>query len=171
MVVKDNIQIDESAFIAENSVIVGRVKLHKDCSVWFYSVVRGDLEPIEIGEGSNVQDCAIIHTDINLPTIIGKNVTIAHGAIVHGAKIGNNVIIAMNATVLNGAEIGDNCIIGAGAVVMENKKIPPNSLVLGIPAKVKKKLDTKSIDRIIINAKEYVKLSKMYKEGYKLYRK
>ena len=167
MGIKNEIIMDESVFIADTATVTGKVKFGKNSSVWFSAVVRGDYEEIEIGEGSNIQDCAVVHTDHDLPTYIGDYVVIGHSAIVHGAKIGNNVLIAMGAIVLNGAEIGDNCIVGAGAVVKEYSKIPANSLYLGVPAKFAKKIDEETAKKITDNADDYIKLSRKYLEGYK----
>lgn len=167
MGIKNEILMDKSVFIADTATITGKVEIGKDSSIWFSAVVRGDYEEIKIGKGSNIQDCAVVHTDHDLPTYIGDYVVVGHSAVVHGAKIGNNVLIAMGAVVLNGAEIGDNCIIGAGAVVKEYCKIPDNSLYLGIPAKFVKKVDGETAKKITANADDYIKLSRKYLEGYK----
>ena len=166
MHLKDKVILDKSVFIADTATVLGRVILEKDVSVWFSAVVRGDYEEIIIKEGTNIQDCCVIHTDHNLPKYIGKNCVIGHGAIVHGSKLGDNVLIAMGAVVLNGCEIGDNCIIGAGAVVKEFEKIPPNSLVLGVPGTVVKKIDEDTVQKIKDNSKDYIELSKEYLKGY-----
>jgi len=161
--INDELEVHPDAFIHKNSFINGKVKIGKDASVWPFAVLRGDIERIELGEGSNVQDNAVVHTDFGKPAIIGKNVVIGHCAVVHGAVIGNNVLIGINATVLSGARVGNNCIIGAGAVVSENMEIPDNSIAVGVPAMVIKRADEKTEERIRKNAESYIELSKKYK--------
>ena len=156
-------EISPDAFVAPSADIIGRVKIAADASVWFGAVIRGDEAPISIGEGSNVQDNAVLHCDHQSPMNIGRNVTVGHGAIVHGATIGDNVLIGMGAVILNGAKIGDNCIIGAGAVVKENADIPADSMLVGVPAKVIRTLDEAAVAE---RKKQsyYVPLSKNYME-------
>ncbi len=131
-------KISKNTYIAPTAVIVGDVTIEDGVSVWDGAVLRGDVSYIKIGKNSNIQDNVVIHVSHDTPTIIGENVTVGHLAMVHGAKIGNNVIVGINSVVLDNAEIGDGSVIGAGAVVTSGTKIPPNSLVLGIPAKVVK---------------------------------
>ena len=156
-------EISPDAFVAPSADIIGRVKIAADASVWFGAVIRGDEAPISIGEGSNVQDNAVLHCDHQSPMNIGHNVTVGHGAIVHGATIGDNVLIGMGAVILNGAKIGDNCIVGAGAVVKENADIPADSMLVGVPAKVIRTLDEAAVAE---RKKQsyYVPLSKNYME-------
>ena len=154
-------EIDPSVFLAETSVVVGDVQIGPESSVWYGAVVRGDESPIRIGRGSCVQDNCVLHCDENSPMVIGDNVTIGHGAIVHGATIGNNVLIGMGAIVLNGASVGDNTIIGAGAVVKENAVIPENVLVVGVPGKVVKTLGDEQI-AALQQTSDYVALSRTY---------
>lgn len=151
-------KIHPSCFIAENATIIGDVTIEENCSVWYNAVIRGDRNSIVIGRNSNIQDNAVIHVTRENPTIIGENVSIGHNAVVHAAKIGNNCLIGMNATILTNAEISDGSLIGACALVTENKKIPENSLVLGVPGKVVK-TDKKFVDMIIRNAEVYRKLA------------
>ena len=155
-------KIHESSYIAPTAVIIGDVEISEGVSVWDGAVLRGDVAPIKIGKNTNVQDNVVIHVDYNEPTIIGENVTIGHLATVHGAKIGNNVIVGIHAVVLNRAEIGDGSVIGAGAVVTSGTKIPPRSLVLGIPAKVVKQ-DEKFEKMAIETGKIYQKLRDEHK--------
>lgn len=155
--------IHESCFIAENATVIGRVKINKNSSIWFGTVVRGDSSDIIIGENTNIQDNCTIHVNDGQPTTIGNNVTAGHGAIIHACTIGNNVLIGMGAIVLDGAEIGDNVIIGAGAVVPPYKKIPSNSMVLGMPAKVVRELTDEDREAISATAQHYVELAKEYK--------
>ena len=156
-------EISPDAFVAPSADIIGRVKIAADASVRFGAVIRGDEAPISIGEGSNVQDNAVLHCDHQSPMNIGRNVTVGHGAIVHGATIGDNVLIGMGAVILNGAKIGDNCIVGAGAVVKENADIPADSMLVGVPAKVIRTLDEAAVAE---RKKQsyYVPLSKNYME-------
>lgn len=126
----------DRTWIAPNATLIGRVRLHPDASVWFGAVLRGDIEPIEIGPRSNVQDNAVLHTDHGFPLTVGADVTVGHRAMLHGCTIGDGTLVGMGATVLNGAVIGRNCVIGACALVGEGRAIPDNSLVLGIPGRV-----------------------------------
>jgi carbonic anhydrase/acetyltransferase-like protein (isoleucine patch superfamily) len=123
-------------FIAPSAVVIGNVRLDRRASVWWNAVVRGDNEPIHIGENSNIQDGCILHTDIDFPLIIGKNVTVGHGAILHGCVIGDGSLIGICAVVLNGVKIGRGCIIGAKALVPDLKQIPDSSVVMGTPGKI-----------------------------------
>lgn len=155
--------IHDSCFIAENATVIGRVKINKNSSIWFGTVVRGDGNYITIGENTNIQDNCTIHINDTHPTIIGDYVTAGHGAIVHACKVGNNVLVGMGAIVLDGAEIGDNVIIGAGALVPPNKKIPSNSMVMGTPAKIVRELNEEDRKSIIETALHYVELAKEYR--------
>ena len=123
-------------YIAPSAVVIGNVRLDRRVSVWWNAVVRGDNEPIHIGENSNIQDGCILHTDIDFPLIVGKNVTVGHGAILHGCVIGDGSLIGIGAVVLNGVKIGRGCIIGAKALVPDLKQIPDNSVVMGTPGKI-----------------------------------
>lgn len=152
----------ENVFIAENATVIGDVKIGKGSSVWFGAVVRGDADSIEIGEGSNVQDNATIHCDEGVKTMIGDHVTIGHNAIVHGAKLSDNVMVGMGATVMNDAHIGKNSIIGAGALVPERMEVPENSIVMGVPAKVVKQTSEKHAEYIKVNAEHYVTMAGEY---------
>ncbi len=131
-------KIGKNVFIAPTASIIGDVTIEDGVSIWDGAVLRGDVSYIKIGKNSNIQDNVVIHVSHGVPTIIGENVTVGHLAMVHGAKIEDNVIIGIHAVVLDNAEIGEGSVIGAGAVVTSGTKIPPNSLVLGIPAKVVK---------------------------------
>lgn len=156
--------IDGTAFVAENATVAGMVTLKKNASVWFGAVLRGDLQPITVGENSNIQDNAVLHVGTNTPVVIGDNVTVGHGAIIHGATVGNNVLVGMGSTILDGAVIGDNCIIGAGALVTSRTEIPAGSLVLGMPATVAKTLTPAQIMSNRMSALEYVKLAKDFQK-------
>lgn len=146
----------DNHFVAENATVVGSVVLENNTSVWFNAVIRGDSDLITIGENSNVQDGAVLHTDPGIPLTLGKNVTVGHKVMLHGCTIGDNTLVGINAVVLNGAKIGKNCIIGAGALVLENADIPDNSLVVGSPAKVKSQLGDEVAELLQASAQHYV---------------
>ncbi len=157
-------KVDPSAYVAPTAVIVGDVTVEEGVSIWDGAVIRGDVSYIKIGKNSNVQDNAVIHVSHNTPTIIGENVTIGHLAMVHAAKIEDNVIIGINSVVLDNAVIGEGSIVGAGAVVTSSTKIPPNSLVLGIPAKVIKRGE-EIRNMAVENGLVYQKLRDEHKAG------
>jgi carbonic anhydrase/acetyltransferase-like protein (isoleucine patch superfamily) len=162
-------EIDKSSFIAKTSVIIGDVKIGKNCGVFPNAVIRGDENSIEIDDGSNIQDCCVIHCDKEHGVEIGKNVTIGHGAVVHGATIGDDCLIGINATILNGAKIGKGSIIGANALVTMDMVVPENSLVMGVPGKIIKQ-DKKFIEMARSNAEIYQKITKKHLEGkYPIY--
>lgn len=154
--------IDKSVFIAEGARIVGDVEVGKNCSVWFNAVIRADSNAVKIGENSNVQDNAVIHTSKEYGVQIGDNVTIGHGAIIHGCTVENNVMIGMGAIILDGAVIGANSIIGAGALVTQGKVVPVGSLAFGNPMKIVRQLTEKEVQSIYDNAASYVKKAKNY---------
>ena len=156
--------IDPSAFLAKGCAVYGNVTLKSNVSVWYNATIRAMEESIVIGEGSNVQDNAVVHVDSGYQVNIGSNVTIGHGAIIHGCNIGNNTLIGMGAIILNGASIGNNCIVGAGALVTQNTIIPDNSLVLGSPAKVIRSVKEEEVEKSIANAKLYVEEIAFFKE-------
>lgn len=157
--------IDKSAWIADSAQVIGHVELDANASVWFNAVIRGDNDPILIGENSNVQDGTVLHTDIGSPLKIGKNVTIGHIAMLHGCEIGDNSLIGIGATILNNARIGRNCIIGAHALIPEGKKIPDNSLVMGAPGKVVKEVSPELAQALTASAMHYVDNAKRYRNG------
>ena len=156
-------KIHESCFIAHNAEIIGKVTIEKNCGIYFNAIIRAEQNTIEIGEGSNIQDCCIIHVDYAHKVKIGKNVSIGHGAVIHGATIEDDCLIGINATVLNGAKIRSGSIIGANALVTVNMEVPKNSLVLGVPGKIMKQDET-LIDIIRANAETYRELSQNHKE-------
>lgn len=156
---------DNAVFIAPGAIVLGDVILGEDVGIWYHATVRGDRAPIKIGNRSNVQDNAVVHVDAGFPVTIGENVTIGHGAIIHGCEIGDNSLIGMGAIVMNGARIGKNCIVGAGALVTQNTIVPDNSLLLGNPAKVKRQVTEEEIAASLHNADVYVKEAKNYLVG------
>lgn len=155
-------KIHPSAFIAPGASIYGDVTIGGDCSVWFHAVVRGENAGIFIGDGSNIQDNCVVHVDPGHTVEIGRNVTVGHGAIVHGCKIGDNTLVGMGAILLNGAAVGKNCIIGAGALITQSTVIPDNSLVIGSPAKVTRKVTPQEAASNMTNARHYVEAGKEY---------
>ena len=156
-------EISSDSWVAPNAIIIGKVKLEKNSSIWFNAVLRGDIEKIVIGENSNIQDGSVLHTDPGYPLTVGKGVTVGHMVMLHGCEISDDTLIGIGSTILNKAKIGKNCIIGANTLVTENKVIPDNSLVLGSPGKVIRKVTDDEIKAICENAKHYVKNSKRYK--------
>ena len=156
-------KVSENSFIANSAEVIGQVVVEEGANIWYNTVVRGDVEPIVIGNGTNVQDLSVLHTSKGFPTTIGKDVTIGHRAICHGCTIEDNVLIGMGAIVLDGAYIESNVIIGAGSLVPPKKRIPSGSLVMGSPAKVVRTLSEEEIEHIKQSAKNYVELSQHYK--------
>lgn len=154
-------------WVADNATVLGSVVLKEGASVWFNVVIRGDNDPITIGENSNVQDGSVLHTDAGVPLTIGKNVTVGHMAMLHGCTIGDNSLIGIGATILNRAKIGKNCIIGAHALIPEGKEIPDNSLVMGAPGKVVRQVDAAGEQMLTGSALHYVENWKRYVTGLK----
>jgi carbonic anhydrase/acetyltransferase-like protein (isoleucine patch superfamily) len=149
-------------WIAPDAHVIGRVRLGSDVSVWFGAALRGDNEWIEIGARANIQDGAVLHTDMGYPLTIGEGTTVGHHAILHGCSIGSNTLIGMGATILNGARIGANSIVGANALVTEGKEFPDGSLIVGSPAKVVRSLDADAIQRLRSSAARYVDNGRRY---------
>ncbi len=158
-------RVDASVFVAEGVRIYGDVVIGKGASVWFNAVLRGDEGKISIGHNTNIQDNAVIHSDMMVNVEIGDNVTIGHGAIIRGCRIGNNVMVGMNSTIMTNAGIGDFSIVGANTFVPYNKKFPPGSLVMGSPAKLIRKLKDEDIAAIGMATDIYIGLAKQYAKG------
>lgn len=152
-------------YIAPNAAVIGNVTLHERSSVWFSCVLRGDVERIEIGAGTNIQDGAVLHADPGFPTLVGRNVTVGHKAMLHGCSIGDGSLVGIGAIVLNGAKVGKNCLIGAGALVTEGMEIADGSLVLGAPAKVRRQFTEEEQAAIGLNAEHYVQNAARYSRG------
>ena len=146
----------DRVFVAPGADIIGDVVLGADASIWFNATLRGDIEPITVGEGSNVQDGSSVHTDKGYPAVIGKGVTVGHNCVIHGCEIGDGSLVGMGAVVLTGAKVGRDCLIGAGALVTGGTVIPDGSLALGSPAKVVKGLGPGTIAEIRANGENYV---------------
>ncbi|CAN5333239.1 gamma carbonic anhydrase family protein [soil metagenome] len=158
---------DGDYFIADTATVIGNVRLKANASVWFGSVLRGDNELIEIGEGSNVQDNCTFHTDPGFPLTIGKNCTIGHNVILHGCTIEDGALIGMGAIVMNGARIGAGCIVGAGAIITEGKQFEARSLVVGAPARVVRALTPEQVKALTYGAPHYVHNGQRFKVGLK----
>jgi carbonic anhydrase/acetyltransferase-like protein (isoleucine patch superfamily) len=154
-------------FVADTAVLIGNVRIEADVSIWFGAVLRGDIEPIVIGEGSNVQENSICHTDAGYPCIVGKNCVIGHNSIVHGCTIEDGVLIGMGAIVMNGSRVRKGCVVGAGAIITENKDFPEKSLIMGAPAKAVRTLTDEQIAELTSGAARYVANGKRFKAGLK----
>ena len=157
-------EIKETSFIAPNASLIGRVKIGENSSVWFNTVLRGDMETITIGQESNIQDLSMGHADPGFPLVLGNRVTIGHHCVLHGCKIGDDCLIGMGAIIMNGVRIGRGSIIGAGAVLLEGMEVPKFSMVVGSPAKVRKTYDESILENIRESAQIYVKRSISYRE-------
>ena len=155
--------IHHSAFIHETAVVLGRVSLGERASVWPTAVIRGDTDRIDVGDDSNVQDGAVIHCDAGIPCTIGKRVTIGHRAVVHGARVEDDCLIGIGAIVLNNVVVGRGSLVGSGAVITEGTVIPPDSLVLGVPARVVKPLTDAQRERLQGGHKAYVDLQRRHR--------
>lgn len=153
----------EDFFVAANATVLGLVRLENNASIWFNAVLRGDNALITVGENSNIQDGAVLHTDPGIELTIGRNVTVGHKAMLHGCTIGDNSLIGINSVVLNGARIGNNCLIGANSLITEGKVIPDGSLVMGAPARVVKSLTPEQQEGLQQSAQTYVDNFKRFK--------
>jgi carbonic anhydrase/acetyltransferase-like protein (isoleucine patch superfamily) len=154
-------------WVADNATVIGKVRFKLDTSVWFNAVLRGDNEWIELGERSQIQDNATLHTDPGFPMTIGPDCVIGHNVILHGCTIGANSLIGMGAIMLNGSRVGANCLVGAGALITEGKTFPDGSLIVGSPARAVRSLDEKAIEMIARGANTYVQRYKQYAKGLK----
>jgi carbonic anhydrase/acetyltransferase-like protein (isoleucine patch superfamily) len=154
-------------WLAPTATLIGRVRLARGASVWFGAVLRGDNDWITIGERSNIQDLAVLHTDPDIPLTLGSNVTIGHGVVLHGAIVGDNSVIGMGATLLNRARIGKNCIVGAHALIPEGKQFPDNSLILGVPGKVVRSIPDEETGMLTMNAQIYFDRWQRYRHELK----
>jgi carbonic anhydrase/acetyltransferase-like protein (isoleucine patch superfamily) len=155
-------KIHPMAFIAQGAVVVGDVTLGEDVGVWFNSTLRGDVEAIVVGPRTNIQEGCILHADPGFPTVIGSGVTMGHGAVVHGARVGDNCIVGIRAVLLNGSEVGENSIVGACALLTEGKQYPANSLILGVPARVVRELTPEEIAANRSSAARYVERARAF---------
>ena len=153
-----------ACWIADNAIVIGAVILEQDSSVWFNCVLRGDTDELYIGQGSNIQDGSVLHTDPGIKLRVGKNCTIGHMVMLHGCEIGDNTVVGIKSVILNRARIGNNCIVGANSLVTEGKSFPDNSLILGAPAKVVRELTPQEIQFNTLNAQHYVQNARMFRE-------
>jgi carbonic anhydrase/acetyltransferase-like protein (isoleucine patch superfamily) len=161
-------KIDLSAFIHETAEVIGKVIIEKNVSIWPNVIIRGDLEEIVIGEGTNIQDSTVIHTDLGTPTILGKGISVGHSVILHSCTIRNNSIVGMGSILLEGVTVEEECLIGAGALVSPGSTIPKGSLAVGVPAKVKRALTAEETEHIRWNAKEYLKLAESHRNSSRI---
>ncbi len=153
----------DGQFVAPNASVIGQVRLKAGASVWFGAVLRGDNDWIVVGENSNIQDGAILHTDPGIELIVGANVTVGHRAMLHGCRIGDNSLVGIGSTVLNNARIGSNSVVGAHALVTEGKSFPDGVLLLGSPAKIARELDAQELEMLKASAAVYVKQNARYR--------
>ncbi len=161
---EDQVNDQGACFIAPSASVIGRVLLGQDCSIWFNTVVRGDVETITIGERSNIQDGSVLHADAGIPLTIGQEVTVGHQVMIHGCTIGDRCLIGIGCIVLNGAVIGEESIVGAHALVTENKVFAPRSLIIGAPAKAVRELTDEEISGLRGAANQYVRNGKRFRE-------
>lgn len=154
--------IADSAFVAPGAVVIGNVTLGEDVSVWFNTTIRGDIAPISIDDGGNVQDGAVLHVNSDAPVVVGERTTIGHGAIVHGTEIGNDVLIGMGAVVMSYSRIGNGCVIAAGALISERTVVEAGSVMVGVPARQRSALDQKQQDALGAISARYIEVQASY---------
>ena len=157
--------VDPAAWLAPAAVVIGRVTIDAEASVFYGAVVRADMDTIDLGRGSNLQDNVVVHTDFGFPTRIGARVSVGHSAVVHGCTVEDDCLIGMNATVLNGAVIGAGSLVAAGSVVLEGTRIPPRSLVAGVPGKVRRELTEEESAKVLRNAEHYRELAAQHRSA------
>ncbi len=160
-------RVATSAWVADSARVIGQVELGEEASVWFGAILRGDTEPLVVGDRSNVQDGAIVHADHGFPVTLGRDVTVGHQAVLHGCTVGDGSLIGIQAVVLNGAKIGRHCLVGAGALVTEGKDFPDGSMIFGSPAKVVRSLTPEQIDGLERSAAHYVANARRFRDGLK----
>lgn len=157
-------KIGKNVFIAPNATVVGDVEIEDNASIWYGTVIRGDLAPVKVGKSTNIQDNCTVHTDVDKPAIIGENVTVGHNAVVHGCTIENNCLIGINAVVLSGARIKTGSVVAAGSVVRQDNEVGPYHLVAGVPASMKKRLSEDTVEKRKQTARSYIKTAKEHME-------
>ena len=157
-----------SAWVADSAQLIGDVELGEEASVWFGCVVRGDVDAIRIGRGSNIQDASVLHCDAGQPLLVGDYVTVGHHVMLHGCTIGDHSLIGIGAIVLNGARIGKYCLVGAGSLVTEGKEFPDGSLIMGSPAKVVRALGPEQVAGLMLSAQRYIQNARRYRDGLKI---
>ena len=157
--------LGDGHFIAPGAAVIGDVVLHENVSIWFSCVLRGDVDRIEIGAGSNIQDGTVVHADPGFPTVVGRDVTVGHNAMIHGCTIGDGTLVGINAVILNAARIGRGCLIGANALVTEGMEVPDGAMVLGSPGKIVRQLDGETRAQLLVNAEGYRDKARRYNAG------
>ena len=160
-------RVDPTAWVADSAQVMGNVTLAADSNIWFGVVIRGDNEPITIGEGSNIQDGSVLHSDLGKPLTVGKRVTVGHGVMLHGCTVGDESLIGIGAVVLNDAVIGKNCLVGAGSLVTEGKAFPDGSMIVGSPARVVRQLTPEQMDGLRQSAQHYIDNARRFQNGLK----
>jgi len=155
-------EIADDAYVAPTASIIGQARVGAQSSIWFGAVLRADRSEIVVGDGSNVQDGSVLHSDPGFPCRLGSGVSVGHRAVVHGCTVDDDVLIGMGAVVLNGAHVGSGSLVAAGAVVLEGAEVPPGSLVAGVPAKVRRELTDDERENVRQNARNYLSLSRRY---------
>ncbi|MES2879992.1 MAG: gamma carbonic anhydrase family protein [Pseudomonadota bacterium] len=158
-------RISDSAWVADSAQVMGDVELADDASVWFGTVIRGDMDTIRIGQRTNIQDGSVLHADAGLPLTLGDDVTVGHKVMLHGCTVGDGSLIGIGAIVLNGAKIGKGCLVGAGSLVTEGKEFPDGSMIIGSPAKVVRQLTPEQLEGFLRNAEHYVANARRYRTG------
>ena len=159
--------IHETAWVADSAQVVGNVRLAEDSSVWFGVVIRGDMDAISVGRGTNIQDNSVLHADHGVPLTIGDNVSVGHQVMLHGCSIGDGSLIGIQAVILNGAKIGKNCLVGAGSLITEGKEFADNSMIFGSPAKAVRQLSTEQIEGLKMISDHYIENARRYRSGLK----
>ena len=162
--------IHPNAYVAPTATVIGDVKIRENASVWFNCVLRGDVENLDIGKGTNIQDLTLVHTDSGKPTHIGDFVSIGHGCVIHGCTIEDSCLVGMGSTILSGAVIGKGSVVAAGSVILENMTIPPNSMVAGVPGKIKRQVDDDLRQSIKGFSDRYAQRAKIYSDDKQVYR-
>jgi len=160
-------ELDPESWVADSATVIGRVILNKGASVWFGATLRGDNDPITIGENSNIQDGAVLHTDLGVPLTIGRHVTVGHMVMMHGCEVGDNSLIGIGSIILNNAKIGKNCLIGANTLITEGKVIPDGSMVMGAPGRVIREVSEQQLQGMLAGSHHYVENWKRYAKGLK----
>lgn len=159
--------IHETAFVAPGADVIGSVKLEEESSVWFGSVLRGDTDTLFVGRRSNIQDRCVLHTDAGIRLVVGEGVTVGHGVVLHGCRIGDGSLVGIGAVILNGAELGDACLVGANTLVTGDKRYPGRSLILGSPGRVVRPLTDEEVKRIGSSAGRYIEYARRYRNELK----
>lgn len=157
--------VHSTVFVAPGAMVIGKVTIREESSIWFNTVLRGDLEAIHIGCRTNIQDGTVIHMDKKIPCLIGDDVTVGHGAILHSCKIGNDALIGMGAILLTGCTIGERAIVAAGALVREGQDIPAGTVAMGMPAKVRRDVTEEDLKRVREGKDDYVLRGKIMRES------